>query len=97
MSFELKAPEQIFVGAPIVFSYSSDNRVSGRLRLTAGTEAVMFRLQKEGADAGEPDAGPRVRGKSGTFAISDWGQHEVGAELVLRFEGRKVWMKVTDQ
>ena len=97
MSFELKAPEQIFVGAPIVFSYSSDNRVSGRLRLTAGTQAVMFRLQKEGGDVGEPDAGPRIRGKSGTYAISDWGEHDVGAELVLRFEGRKAWLKVAEK
>lgn len=97
MSFELKAPEQIFIGAPIVFSYSSDNRVSGRLRLTAGTNAVTFRLQKEGGDLGEPDTGPRIRGKSGTYAMSDWGEHEVGAELVLRFEGRKQWMKVTEK
>ncbi len=39
-------------------------------------------------------AGPRVRGRQGSYTIRDWGEHPVGAELVLRFEGAKRWLKV---
>jgi hypothetical protein len=36
----------------------------------------------------------RVRGRTGRVLVSDWGEHAEGAELVLRFEGVKRWMKV---
>ena len=95
MPFEFSAPEQITSGVPIWFSYSSEFRVSGRIRLTLGTEALSFRLGGEDSQLSEPSAGPRIRGKSGKYSIVDWGDHAVGTELVLRFEGKKVWMTVT--
>ena len=94
MSFELHAPEKITLGRPIAFRFSSETRVSGRVRLTAGTNALPFRLQRAGGEVGELASSHRVRGKTGAFQIVDWGTHEAGVELVLRFEGRKVWMRV---
>ena len=96
LSFELHAPDQITLGSPIAFRFSSETRVSGRIRLTSGTESVPFRLQREAGEPSESAAGHRVRGKSGAFQIVEWGTHTVGAELVLRFEGRKVWMTVCE-
>jgi len=93
-SFELIAPETITLGSPIAFSFTSVTRLSGRVRLTSGTEVVSFRLEKAPGDLSAPAPGHRVRGKTGAYSIHDWGEHAVGAELVLRFEGRKVWMKV---
>ena len=94
MSFTLTAPESITVGQPIPFSFTSETRVGGRVRLTAGTEALTYRLQNEAGETSEPGAGHRVRGKSGPYALLDWGEHAEGTELVLRFEGHKVWMTV---
>ncbi len=90
----MEAPEQITNGMPIPFSFTSVTRVSGRVRLTLGTEALSFRLERGEGELSAPSSGHRVRGKTGAFKIVDWGEHSVGTELVLRFEGRKVWMKV---
>ena len=46
MSVVLSAPEQIATGTPIPFSFSSQTRVSGRVRLTHGTEALSFRPKR---------------------------------------------------
>ena len=89
----LTAPETIVVGQPFDISFSATERVAGRLRLTVGTEAVEFLLEREGREPARA-AGHRLRGRELKARISDWGEHEVGAELVLRFEPRKVWMKV---
>ncbi len=95
---EVVAPEEIVVGKPFEVSFSAEQRVSGRLRLTAGTEELSFTLTVLGDDGPtkEPATGSshRVRGKTGRFLVSDWGEHAVGDELVLRFEGVKRWMKV---
>jgi len=95
---EVVAPEEIVVGVPFEVRYSAERRVSGRLRLTAGTELVPFTLTPLGKDgpvkAPMAGAAHRVRGKTGHFLVSDWGDHPEGAELVLRFEGVKRWMKV---
>ena len=90
---ELTAPDTIVLGQPFTFAYVSETRVAGRIRLTAGTEAVSFVLEREGRP---PEAGtsPRVRGRAGTFQIRDWGDHPVDSELVLRFEGAKKWLRV---
>ena len=96
MSFELHAPGAITIGQPISFEFSSSTRVSGRVRLTAGPEALPFRLIKAGAERSDRATGHRVRGKTGAYQIVDWGVHEAGTELVLRFEGRKIWMTVRD-
>ena len=69
-------------------------RIAGRIRLTLGTEALSFRLSGAEGEPSEPSAGHRVRGKTGDYRITEWGQHPAGTELVLRFEGRKIWMKV---
>lgn len=90
----LTAPETIALGQPIAFSFTADERVTGRIRLTAGTEAVPFRLERDPGTVSEPKPGHRVRGREGSFRIHDWGEHAVGDELVLRFEGAKAWMKV---
>ena len=90
----LTAPESIVLGQPIEFSFSAEERVAGRIRLTAGTEAIPFRLERDPDTVSEPKPGHRVRGRSGSFRIVDWGDHAVGSELVLRFEGAKVWMTV---
>jgi len=90
---ELVAPNTITLGEPFLVAFRSDTRVAGRLRLTAGTEAIPFVLEREGKEPTK-SAGHRVRGKEGSFRILDWGDHEVGSELVLRFEGAKVWMSV---
>ena len=95
MSFTLTAPEQITAGEPISFSFTSETRVGGRIRLTAGTEALTYRLQNEAGEISEPGAGHRIRGKAGAYSLLEWGEHAEGTELVLRFEGHKVWMKVT--
>ena len=95
MSFELTAPDTITVGTPIAFSFTSLTRVSGRIRLTSGTDAIAFRLATSPDEISAPSAGHRVRGKAGEYQIIDWGEHESGVELVLRFEGKKAWMKVT--
>ena len=92
---ELVAGPNIVVGQPIHVAFKSDHRVSGRLRLTAGKDALTFLLEREGKDP-ETSAGPRVRGKSGAMVLRDWGEHAVGVELVLRFEGAKCWLKVVD-
>jgi len=94
MSVVLSAPEQIATGTPIPFSFSSQTRVSGRVRLTHGTEALSFRLERGPEDISAVAAGHRIRGKHGAFKIRDWGEHPSGTELVLRFEGRKIWMTV---
>jgi len=90
---ELIAPRQIILGQPFNFSFRSEARVAGRLRLTAGKDAVEFTLDR-GDRPPETSAGHRLRGKQGSFQISNWGEHEVGAELVLRFEGQKLWLTV---
>ncbi len=41
---ELVAPETLVLGQPFVFSFRSETRVAGRIRLTSGTEAVEFTL-----------------------------------------------------
>ena len=91
---KLTAPNTLIAGEPFAFSFESETRVAGRLRLTAGTDLVSFTLTREGR---EPAAGTthRIRGRSGGGEISDWGDHPEGTELVLRFEGAKVWMTVT--
>ena len=53
----------------------------------------MFRLERDG-ELSEPADQHRVRGRKGELRIVDWGEHPVGTELVLRFEGAKVWLKV---
>lgn len=90
---QLTAPERIENGKPIHATYQADSRVAGRLRLTLGTDALEFTLSREGRDP-VTSAGPRVRGRSGAFVITDWGDHASGTELVLRFEGAKCWMVV---
>lgn len=90
---ELLAPERIVVGQPIDFSFRSDHRVSGRLRLTSGEEALTFTLERPGKDP-VTDNNPRVRGKEGGGRITEWGKPLPGTELVLRFEGAKAWMLV---
>ena len=91
---ELTAPPQIVVGQPFTVSFRSEERVAGRLRLTAGTEALGFELRREGRDP-VTSAGHRLRGREATVEIANWGEHESGTELVLRFEGAKVWIKVS--
>lgn len=91
----LVAPDTIALGAPFEATFSSPTRVAGRLRLTSGTDLVPFTLRREGRDPMQGTA-HRVRGKEGAFHISDWGEHAVGTELVLRFEGAKAWMKVVE-
>ena len=90
---ELTAPDTILVGHPFTVGFRSDTRVAGRIRITAGTEAISFVLER-GDRPPESSAAHRVRGKQGTFRVRDWGEHPEGAELVLRFEGAKKWMTV---
>ena len=90
---KLVAPEQITLGVPFDVEFESDQRASGRLRLTAGTNNIHFTLEREGKEPAHGES-PRIRGKKGTFRISAWGMHTVGTELVLRFEGAKAWMTV---
>ena len=90
---ELTAPDTIVVGHPFTISFRSETRVSGRLRITAGTDAISFVLDREDRPA-EAATAHRVRGKTGTFVIRDWGDHPVGSELVVRFEGAKKWLTV---
>ena len=90
---QLFAPEIIVNGQPIIVSFESEHRVSGRLRLTLGTEALEFTLAREGRDPVR-SAGPRLRGKKMSFSIEDWGDHAGGTQLVLRFEGAKAWLTV---
>ena len=92
---ELTTPENIVVNQPIPVAFQSESRVAGRVRLTKGTEALPITVVREGK---EPisGTGPRIRGKSGQFHITDWGEHEVGTELVLRFEAAKVWLTVVE-
>lgn len=91
---ELTADETVENGKPIHIRYRADDRVSGRLRLTHGTERLTFTLQREGKEPVRGD-GPRIRGKEGELVLSDWGTVEPGDELVVRFEGEKVWVRVT--
>jgi hypothetical protein len=91
---ELQAPQTVASGVPFLFAFTSPTRVSGRLRLTAGTEAVAFILTK-GEQVFEKSAGHRIRGKQGSFQVSDWGEHEPETEVVLRFEGAKAWIKIS--
>jgi hypothetical protein len=95
VSVDLQAPTTITSGTPIPFAYSAEHRVSGRVRLTSGKEALTFRLKNQAGELSEPTSGPRLRGKHGSFHIVEWGEHPEGTELVLRFEGRKIWMKVS--
>lgn len=90
----LTAPDALTAGTPFTIAFTADTRVAGRIRITAGTEAIPFTLTREGK---EPTTGPahRVRGRSGTFTVSDWGAFPAGTELVLRFEGAKHWMTVS--
>ena len=92
----MTAPDTVVSGKPITARFESDQRLSGRLRLTVGTESVVFTLVREGRDP-VTSAGPRVRGKQGTLRIIDWGEYPAGTELVLRFEGAKAWMRVVDE
>jgi hypothetical protein len=90
---ELVAPNVITVGEPFLVAFEAQERVAGRLRITAGTEAIEFTLVREGREPARGTA-HRVRGRSGSFQVRDWGEHAPGSELVLRFEGAKVWMTV---
>ena len=92
---QLNAPRTIVVGEPFSFAFESEERVSGRLRLTAGKEAVPFTLERP--DRNETGPTHRIRGKKGTFRILDWGEHPLGTELVLRFEGAKLWLMVGER
>lgn len=89
---KLNAPKTIVLGEPFPFAFESEERVAGRLRLTAGTDVVPFDLERP--DRTERATTHRIRGRQGTFRILDWGEHEVGTELVLRFEGAKLWLTV---
>lgn len=89
----LTAPEEITSGQPIPVAFEADERVAGRVRITAGETALPFRLER-GDRISDPAPGHRVRGRRGNFRILDWGEHAAGTELVLRFEGAKVWMTV---
>jgi hypothetical protein len=91
---KLTAPERVVCAQPIPFSFEADQRVAGRVRLTRGTEELSFRLERDAERVSDPATGHRVRGRRGAFLIRDWGEHAVGEELVLRFEGAKVWMTV---
>ncbi|MCB9693083.1 MAG: hypothetical protein H6736_14835 [Alphaproteobacteria bacterium] len=90
---ELIAPILLTVGEPFTFAFRADTRVAGRLRLTSGTDALVFTLEAQGREPATADT-HRIRGKEGSFVIRDWGEHPSGTELVLRFEGRKLWLKV---
>jgi hypothetical protein len=91
---DLHAPETIDNGAPLHVRFEAEGRVSGRLRLTAGTEALEFTLLREGRD---PVRGtdPRVRGRSGELVLTEWAEQPVGSEIVVRFEGAKRFVRVT--
>jgi hypothetical protein len=90
---ELVAPSEIPLGQPFHVTFRSPTRVSGRLRLTKERDLVPFTLLREGRESVTGDS-HRVRGKEGALVVKDWGEHAPGTELVLRFEGAKVWMKV---
>ena len=90
---ELNAPETVSNGKPIHVTFTADQRVSGRLRLTAGDDALTFTLLREGRDPVTGD-GPRVRGREGELVLTDWPEQPVDSELVVRFEGAKAWVKV---
>ncbi len=90
---QLNGEATIVLGQPFTVSFESEHRVSGRLRLTSGKEALSFVLERQGKEP-VTGTGPRVRGKSGSLVIRDWGEHEAGTELVLRFEGAKLWLTV---
>jgi len=90
---ELTAPESICNGEPIHVAFSAGERVSGRLRLTAGDTALAFTLKREGREPVTSD-GPRVRGRSGALVLVGWPEQPVGSELVVRFEGAKCWIRV---
>lgn len=90
---ELTAPETIQNGKPIHVHYRADQRIAGRLRLTAGTENLPFTLQREGRDPVQGDS-PRIRGREGDLVMSDWPEQPVDTELVVRFEGAKCWVRV---
>ena len=89
----ITAPSAARLGEPIPFEWKSPSRIAGRLRLTSGRDRVTFRLERDGT-LSEPADQHRVRGRSGQYRIVAWGEHPVGSELVLRFEGVKVWLKV---
>lgn len=91
---QLTADETVENGKPIHVRFESEARVAGRLRLTHGTDALTFTLLREGRDPVRGD-GPRVRGRSGELVITEWGSVDAGEELVVRFEGEKVWVRVT--
>ncbi len=90
---ELDVPETIENGTPLHVQFKADSRLSGRLRLTAGTEALEFTLLREGRD---PVRGsdPRVRGRSGALVLTEWAEQPVGSEIVVRFEGAKAFVRV---
>lgn len=90
---ELTAPRTIHLGTPFPFAFRADARVAGRLRLTSGDDLVPFTLEREGRDP-STDTAHRIRGREGSFVIRDWGEHPAGTELVLRFEGQKLWLTV---
>lgn len=91
---QLTADETVENGKPIHVRYSSEQRVSGRIRLTHGTERLTFTLLREGKEPVRGD-GPRVRGREGELVLSEWGSVAPGEELVVRFEGEKAWVRVT--
>ena len=93
---ELNAPRTIVVGESFPFAFTAETRLSGRLRLTSGTEAVPFVLEREDR-VNERSPSHRIRGKQGAFRISDWGDFPTGTELVLRFEGAKLWLTVGEK
>ena len=90
---ELVSQKNIPLNEPFSVSFRSEDRVAGRVRLTKGTDPLTFTLVREGKEP-VTSAGPRVRGRQGSFEIRDWGTHEVGTELVLRFEAAKLWLTV---
>jgi hypothetical protein len=90
---ELNAPTTIRCGEPFSFAFKADSRVAGRLRLTSGTDLVPFTLKRPDREP-ETAESHRIRGRQGTFTLSDFGDHPTGTELVLRFEGAKLWLTV---
>ena len=89
----LNAPTNIPNGEPFLVAYKADERVAGRLRITAGKDTISFTLLQDGKEPRTGD-GHRIRGREGAFTVADWGDHVPGTELVLRFEGAKLWMTV---
>ena len=93
---ELIAPKTVVSGEPFTVSFKSETRLAGRLRLTLGTEELPFVLDR-GDRVEERAPSHRVRGRQGSFRVLDWGSPPGGTEVVLRFEGAKIWITVVDR